>query len=698
MDVIKTRLQLDTSGKYTGIVQCGKTIIHEEGTRALWKGLTPFATHLTLKYALRMFSNSVYQNLLRDKDGKLSTGARMGAGFMAGITEALVIVTPFEVVKIRLQQQRGCSMTTQKYKGPVHCAVTTLREEGIRGLWSGATPTIMRNGTNQMCLFWAKSHMDTLLWDKHEGDGKHLTPTQSMASGGLAAILGPVATGPFDVVKTRLMAQSKAGELKYKGFFDALTKIPKEEGLKVLWKGLLPRLLRIPPGQPSGDNNKGNEPDPRLQRLRSFMLGIGMPGMGMVNPSLLSGGMPSMPGGRAMQDRPPARVSKPAPPSQPADPWAGPARQPGLPEEWGRSAWEQDWDPAENLNDDDLDVIADEAEEEFRRGGRGTGPPRDKWITPLLDFQSVSGAVDPDQERTEDTIQGEALANKDESQRALRYVATLIGVPLATGFIVSRALADPVLNFTLQTHTQNNEDAFAMNDLQKVEGARALHVEETRLRLDAAIGKAPPLNAEHMLEHMREFATEFEEEERHHNEQNLITVVSDSVSGIMLFALLVQQSRGRTAMFNLINRLFEGLSDIAKAVMIILIVNARSLFEGLLFEGLSDIAKAVMIIRIVDTLHAHARSLFEGLSDIAKAVMIILIVDTLLGYHSEEGWTGLLEIICGHYGLEAEEEGVVIFVGVVPVVIDVCFKYWIFVGLNKISPGAVVTIKQIDTH
>ena len=34
----------------------------------------------------------------------------------------------------------------------------------------------------------------------------------------------------------------------------------------------------------------------------------------------------------------------------------------------------------------------------------------------------------------------------------------------------------------------------------------------------------------------------------------------------------------------------------------------------------------------------------------------------------------------------------------VPVVIDVFFKYWIFIGLNKISPGAVVTIKQIDTH
>jgi solute carrier family 25 citrate transporter 1 len=45
----------------TGIIQCGQTVVHEEGVRALWKGLTPFATHLTLKYALRMGSNSVYQ-------------------------------------------------------------------------------------------------------------------------------------------------------------------------------------------------------------------------------------------------------------------------------------------------------------------------------------------------------------------------------------------------------------------------------------------------------------------------------------------------------------------------------------------------------------------------------------------------------------------------------------------------------------
>lgn len=250
IDVIKTRLQLDNAGKYKGIFNCGQTIVREEGVKALWKGLTPFATHLTLKYALRMGSNSFYQSLLRDKQGQLNDGKRMAAGFMAGITEALCIVTPFEVVKIRLQQQKGCAKTQLKYRGPIHCAATIIREEGILGLWSGAAPTVLRNGTNQMCLFWAKHNMDNLLWDKHEGDGKYLSPGQSMLSGFLAALLGPVATGPFDVAKTRLMAQEKQkGPLRYKGFFDALIKIPREEGVLAMWKGLLPRLMRIPPGQ-----------------------------------------------------------------------------------------------------------------------------------------------------------------------------------------------------------------------------------------------------------------------------------------------------------------------------------------------------------------------------------------------------------------------------------------------------------------
>uniref|UniRef100_A0A0R0KZJ3 Mitochondrial succinate-fumarate transporter 1 n=1 Tax=Glycine max TaxID=3847 RepID=A0A0R0KZJ3_SOYBN len=252
IDVIKTRLQLDRSGNYKGILHCGATISRTEGVRALWKGLTPFATHLTLKYALRMGSNAVLQSAFKDPEtGKLSGYGRILSGFGAGVLEAIIIVTPFEVVKIRLQQQRGLSPELLKYKGPVHCARMIIREEGFRGLWAGVAPTVMRNGTNQSAMFTAKNAFDVLLWKKHEGDGRVLLPWQSMISGFLAGTAGPICTGPFDVVKTRLMAQTRegGGVLKYKGMIHAIRTIYVEEGLLALWKGLLPRLMRIPPGQ-----------------------------------------------------------------------------------------------------------------------------------------------------------------------------------------------------------------------------------------------------------------------------------------------------------------------------------------------------------------------------------------------------------------------------------------------------------------
>lgn len=248
IDVMKTRLQLDHSGHYKGMVHCGRTIAAEEGVKSLWKGLTPFVGQLTLKYALRMGSNAFFLELMRDKDGKLSQGARLGAGLGAGVSEALLIVTPFEVVKTRMQQQKGTDKALLKYRGPIHTAMLVAKEEGVMKLWSGATATTIRQGSNQMALFWGKSVCDGIFFDKHEGDGRVLSPAQSASSGFVAACIGPLLNNPFDVVKTRMQAANRGGP-HYTGFFNCLTSIAKTEGLAALWKGLVPRLARTPPGQ-----------------------------------------------------------------------------------------------------------------------------------------------------------------------------------------------------------------------------------------------------------------------------------------------------------------------------------------------------------------------------------------------------------------------------------------------------------------
>lgn len=47
------------------------------------------------------------QSWLADANGQLDDKRRLIAGLGAGVTEAILIVTPFDVVKIRLQEQHG---------------------------------------------------------------------------------------------------------------------------------------------------------------------------------------------------------------------------------------------------------------------------------------------------------------------------------------------------------------------------------------------------------------------------------------------------------------------------------------------------------------------------------------------------------------------------------------------------------------
>lgn len=85
-----------------------RTVASEEGPRALYKGLTPFVTHLTIKYALRFGAFGYFKTLLPESKGQGNEFAKnFVAGLGSGVTEAVIVVTPFEVVKIRMQKQHG---------------------------------------------------------------------------------------------------------------------------------------------------------------------------------------------------------------------------------------------------------------------------------------------------------------------------------------------------------------------------------------------------------------------------------------------------------------------------------------------------------------------------------------------------------------------------------------------------------------
>ncbi|PZV08996.1 MAG: proton extrusion protein PcxA [Leptolyngbya sp.] len=114
---------------------------------------------------------------------------------------------------------------------------------------------------------------------------------------------------------------------------------------------------------------------------------------------------------------------------------------------------------------------------------------------------------------------------------------------------------------------------------------------------------------------------------------------------------------------------------------------------------LSAVAFAIVLLtnrRGLETLKSFIDETVYGLSDSAKAFIIILFTDIFVGFHSPHGWEVLLEGFAKHFGLPPSRDFNFLFIATFPVILDTVFKYWIFRYLNRISPSAVATYKNMN--
>lgn len=232
-----------------------KRIVQREGFFALYKGLTAVYMGIIPKMAIRFLSYEQYKEVLANYTplGR-STTAVFTAGLASGLTEAVLVVTPAEVCKIRMQSQYHsmmdpAQMQHRKYKNVFQTAATIVREEGFGALYKGVVPTMLRQGCNQAVNFTAYNAIKNELMRRQEVT--ELVSWQSLLIGGFSGGLGPIVNNPLDVVKTRMQKQVvvEGKQPKYTGLAQACVVIAKEEGIGALWKGIVPRLLRICPGQ-----------------------------------------------------------------------------------------------------------------------------------------------------------------------------------------------------------------------------------------------------------------------------------------------------------------------------------------------------------------------------------------------------------------------------------------------------------------
>ncbi|KAF8228126.1 mitochondrial carrier [Tricholoma matsutake] len=242
LDVVKTRMQLDTGKSRHGLVGTLRAIVKEEGIGRLYRGLVPPLLLEAPKRAVKFAANDYWGKTFINMTGqsKMTQSLSVLTGCTAGATESFVVV-PFELVKIKLQDK------TSTFKGPVDVVKQIVRKEGLLGLYSGMESTFWRH------VWWNGGYFGVIfqiraILPKAESQQSQLL--NNFISGSIGGFAGTVVNTPFDVVKSRIQGATKVPGVapKYNWTYPALVTIFREEGAAALYKGFVPKVLRLAPG------------------------------------------------------------------------------------------------------------------------------------------------------------------------------------------------------------------------------------------------------------------------------------------------------------------------------------------------------------------------------------------------------------------------------------------------------------------
>ncbi|MBF2067699.1 MAG: proton extrusion protein PcxA [Calothrix sp. C42_A2020_038] len=233
--------------------------------------------------------------------------------------------------------------------------------------------------------------------------------------------------------------------------------------------------------------------------------------------------------------------------------------------------------------------------------------------------------------------------SRKRSQAALRFLILLTVVPLLVNSMTKNFLVSPIVESIRSENTQNIQNIF-LNSNMEDDALQQLRIYEQGLKFENLIMMtAPSLTSDTTIQQkVKEKAIELAEEFRHKSTNSISNVFADIFS-LIAFAIVIATSK-----------------------------------------------------RDIAILKAFLDNLVYGLSDSAKAFLIILFTDIFVGFHSPHGWEILLEGITEHLGLPATRSAIFLFIATFPVVLDTIFKYWIFRYLSRLSPSALATLKEMN--
>ncbi|XP_066295891.1 solute carrier family 25 member 36-like isoform X2 [Branchiostoma lanceolatum] len=232
-----TEAFVTTARPSIGIVQCIRHIVENEGVLALFKGLGPNLVGVAPSRAIYFGTYAQAKKFFNRHLKYESSAVHMCSAMTAGFT-ACTLTNPIWYVKTRLQldqKKTGDNLTVRD------CVRKTYGREGLRGFYRGVTASYA--GISETVIhFVIYEHIKQMIARNRCCDCEK-TWHDFVEFMGVAAVSKSLATCiayPHEVVRTRLRQEGK----KYRGFFQTVTTVAREEGYRALYSGLKTQLVR----------------------------------------------------------------------------------------------------------------------------------------------------------------------------------------------------------------------------------------------------------------------------------------------------------------------------------------------------------------------------------------------------------------------------------------------------------------------
>lgn len=176
----------------------------------------------------------------KDANGEVRHPPRY-AGFLAGVFSGITKLTvghPFDTIKVRLQ-----TAPEGKFKGPLDCLLQTVRKEGVRGVYKGATPPLVGWMVMDSVMLGSLTNYRRFMKDTFYEKEDELPLFGKCVAGIMAGWTVSFVAAPIEHVKARLQVQYDAKTKLYTGPINCAATLVRQRGLAGLYKGLFATMV-----------------------------------------------------------------------------------------------------------------------------------------------------------------------------------------------------------------------------------------------------------------------------------------------------------------------------------------------------------------------------------------------------------------------------------------------------------------------